>query len=78
MLTFAPQTERDTIEVIAHMRREDTEKGAELEHMRQRLKDLRAEASRERDFLTKEHLERVAQLEASLHDKEEEVRMEYW
>ena len=70
-ITF--QTERDTIEVIAYLKKEDAGKELELDHLRQEVKDLRVEATKEREALIAEYSHKIAQMEKELLDKEEEV-----
>ena len=67
------QTERDTIEVISYLKKEDAEKVKELENLRQQLRKQRMETSKERDLLTEEYSQRINRLEVGLHEKEDEV-----
>ena len=67
------QTERDTIEVIAYLKHEDTEKDQELDHLKQQLKDFKVESRNEREALDDEHSQQISKLESVLAEKNEEV-----
>ena len=68
------QTERDTVEVIAYLKKEDGQKDEELDALRQQVKDTRVTALNERDVLIAEYEQKIAQLEGTLNEKIEEVR----
>lgn len=59
--------------MIAYLKKEDAVKEAELDRLQQLVKDLRAQAQREREAMVEDHSQRVAQLEAALSEKDEEV-----
>lgn len=67
------QTERDTIEVIAFLKKEDAGKERELEDLQLKVKDIHMEAKREKDALLEKHYKEVTELEENLLEKEEEV-----
>jgi len=71
--TILVQTERDTIEVIAYLKKEDSEKEQELDLLRQEVKNLRVEATREREALMADFSQKITAMEKELQDKEEEV-----
>ncbi len=68
------QTERDTIEVIAYLKKEDVLKEDEIDQLKKMVKDSKTEAHREKDELEEAYSQEIAQLEASLSEKDEEVR----
>ena len=55
------------------MKKEDSEKEQELDLLRQEVKNLRVEATREREALMADFSQKVTALEIELQDKEEEV-----
>ena len=67
------QTERDTVEVIAYLKKEDGQKDQEIDSLRQQVKDIRVTAHNEKDTLVAEHEQKVTQLEGALDEKNEEV-----
>ena len=67
------QTERDTVEVIAYLKKEDGQKDQEIDSLRQQVKDIRVTAHNERDVLIAEHEKKVTELEDALNEKNEEV-----
>ena len=70
---MSTQTERDTVEVIAYLKKEDGQKDEELDSLKQQVKDIRVKAVNERDILVTEHEKKVTQLEGTLNEKSEEV-----
>lgn len=75
---LCPQTERDTIEVIAFLKKEDVGKVAELDKLKSQIKSLHIDAHREKETIMEDSSQRVAQLEASLSEKDEEVNKMLW
>ena len=75
LISLLIQTERDTIEVIAYLKKEDNHKDDELDSLRQQVKDVRTAATNERDSLIEKYTQQVSQLESTLFDKNEEVRV---
>ena len=69
----ALQTERDTIEVIAFLKREDAGKEDELGELRLALKQQRQEARLQREELDQACATQVNQLEATLEERNNEV-----
>ncbi|KAL5474689.1 hypothetical protein EMCRGX_G026673 [Ephydatia muelleri] len=67
------QTERDTIEVIAFLKKEDKEKDTELGGLRQDLKDLHHETHKEREVLVQDYSDKVKTLDEQLKEKTQEV-----
>ena len=67
------QTERDTVEVIAYLKKEDGQKDQEIDSLRQQVKDIRVMSHNERDILIAEHEKKVTELEDALNEKNEEV-----
>lgn len=61
------------MEVIAYLKKEDSQKDQELDALRQQVKDIRVTAHNERDALIGEHEQKVSQLESTLNEKNEEV-----
>ena len=67
------QTERDTVEVIAYLKKEDGQKDQEIDSLRQQVKDIRVTAHNERDSLITNHEQKVTELKDALNEKNEEV-----
>lgn len=67
------QTEHDTIEVIAYLKKEDSTKETELSRLKRVVSDLRTEAHKDKEALAEEYSQRIAQLEATLSERDEEV-----
>ena len=67
------QTERDTIEVIAFLKREDAGKEDELGELRLALKQQRQEARLQREELDQACATQVHQLETTLEERNNEV-----
>ena len=63
------------MEVIAYLKKEDGQKDEELDALKQQVKDTRVTALNERDVLIAEYEEKIAQLESTLNEKIEEVRL---
>ena len=63
------------MEVIAYLKKEDGQKDEEIDTLRQQVKDIQVKALNERDTLIAEHKEKVSQLEGTLSEKNEEVRI---
>ena len=59
--------------MIAYLKKEDCTKETELDRLKQLVVDLRTEAHREREALIETYSQKIAQLEASLSEKDEEV-----
>ncbi len=59
--------------MIAYLKKEDVEKEHELDHLRQEVKDLRVEATKERESLIEDYSYKICLREKELQDKEEEV-----
>ncbi len=71
------QTERDTIEVIAFLKKEDSRKDGELADLRQRVKTLHQERRREKEDLTEQFSQQISSLEEQLSERNEEVKAYY-
>ena len=67
------QTERDTIEVIAFLKQEDSQKDQELDRLKQQVKDLQVKSRADQEQLVREHSDQLSQLQSSLEAKEKEV-----
>lgn len=63
--------------MIGYLKKEDVGKEKELENLMQQVRDVRTEAHCEKETLMEEYSQQVAQLEAAVSDKDEEVR-EKW
>ena len=59
--------------MIAYLKKEDVNKEKELEKLKQQVKDLRMQAHKEKETLMEEYSQQIAQLEAAVSDKDEEV-----
>ncbi len=68
------QTERDTIEVIAFLKREDFERDHEVDNMKEQVKDLTGMARADKAQLLRRHADQLDQLQSALDSKEKEVR----
>lgn len=59
--------------MIAYLKKEDATKELELDALKQLVSDLRTEAHKEREALIEDYSQKIAHLEASLSEKDEEV-----
>lgn len=69
------QTERDTLEVISYLKQEDMKKDDQVSKLHQALKDLKREARKEKQALTDEYSQQIAQLQEALMEKTNEVKL---
>ena len=67
------QTERDTIEVIAFLKKEGTKTEDDLGGLRQTVKDTREQSRREREELVRHYSQQISSLETQLGERNEEV-----
>ncbi|XP_041469637.1 basal body-orientation factor 1-like [Lytechinus pictus] len=68
-------SERDTIEVITYLKKEDQTKEDLISKLQKQLKDTRRESRKEKQQIIEDFTERFHQLEQALTDKTEEVKM---
>ncbi len=68
------QTERDTVEVIAFLKHEDSEKVQKVQILEQQVKDLQLCAQVEKDKLILDYKNRMDELHSHLLSKDKEVR----
>ena len=73
MFGILSQTERDTIEVIAFLKQEDSQKDQELDRLKQQVKDLQVKSRADQEQLVREHSDQLSRLQSSLEAKEKEV-----
>ncbi|XP_065845432.1 basal body-orientation factor 1-like [Oscarella lobularis] len=69
------QNEKDTVEVLAFMKREETAKEDKVSQLQLQLKDLRRDARLEKERLGLDFSAQFEALELTLHQKEEEVQL---
>ena len=70
------QTERDTIEVIAFLKHEDSQKDQEVDRLKQQVKDLQVKSRADQEQMLREHSDQLDQLQSSLEAKQKEVRLQ--
>lgn len=59
--------------MIAYLKKEDVAKEQEIDRLKQMVRDIKTDAHREKDELEETYSQQIAQLEASLSEKDEEV-----
>lgn len=59
--------------MIAYLKKEDVGKETELENLKEQVRDVRTQAHQEREALMEDFSQKIAQLEAAVSDKDEEV-----
>lgn len=69
------QAERDTIEVISYLKKEDMVKDEQIAHLGELLRNARAEARAEAEQMMKETSTRMVELEKQVESKTNEVKM---
>ncbi|XP_070571083.1 basal body-orientation factor 1-like isoform X2 [Ptychodera flava] len=69
------QAERDTIDVVTFLKKEDQAKEDLIAKLQKQLKDTKREARKEKQQIIDEFSQRINQLEDSLNDKSNEVKM---
>ncbi len=67
------QTERDTIEVIAFLKREDSQRDHEMDNMKEQVNDLTGVTRADKVQLMRRHADQLSQLQSALDSKEKEV-----
>lgn len=68
-------TERDTIEVISYLKREDAVKDQMIEQLQTQLKDLKQESRKDRESLIEDFTYQINTLEKQLADKKKEAQL---
>jgi len=68
-------TERDTIEVISYLKREDSVKDQMIEQLQTQLKDLKQESRKDRESLIEDFTYQINTLEKQLADKKKEAQL---
>ncbi|XP_071490868.1 basal body-orientation factor 1-like [Diadema antillarum] len=68
-------SERDTIEVITYLKKEDQTKEELISKLQKQLKDTRRESRKDKQQIIEDFTERFQQLEQALKDKTDEVKM---
>jgi len=69
------QAERDTIEVITYLKKEDLIKDEQIAQLSQLIRDVKKETSLEKEEMTKNFTSRISSLEQQLVEKSTEVRL---
>lgn len=69
------QTERDTIDVITFLKKEDAVKDNHLERLQQQMRDLKKENRREKENIVEDFSKQINELEEHLTDKTKEVEL---
>ncbi|KAM7444118.1 hypothetical protein ABFA07_007291 [Porites harrisoni] len=68
-------TERDTLDVISYLKQEDAKKDEQVSKLQQALKEVKREARKERQALVDEYSQQIHQLQESLAEKTNEVKL---
>ncbi|XP_071963217.1 basal body-orientation factor 1-like [Antedon mediterranea] len=69
------KTEKDTVDVITFLKREDQAKEDLIAKLQKQLKDTKRETRKEKEMIISDFTEKIQQLEDSLEDKANEVKM---
>ncbi|XP_077997345.1 basal body-orientation factor 1-like [Glandiceps talaboti] len=73
--THVQQAERDTIDVVSFLKKEDQSKEDLIARLQKQLKDTKRDARKEKQQIIDEFSQRINQLEDGLNDKSNEVKM---
>ena len=68
-------TERDTIEVISYLKKEDIQKDQLIEQLQNQLKNLKQESRKDREALIEDFTYQINTLEKQLSDKKQEAQL---
>ncbi|PFX18447.1 basal body-orientation factor 1-like [Stylophora pistillata] len=68
-------TEKDTLDVISYLKQEDSKKDDQVSKLQQALKEVKREARKERQALVDEYSQQIHQLQESLAEKTNEVKL---
>ncbi|XP_076442356.1 basal body-orientation factor 1-like isoform X3 [Babylonia areolata] len=68
-------TERDTIDVITFLKKQDREKDGQLEHFQNQIRELRKEQRQEKEALVEDFSKQINDLEEKLGEKVREVEL---
>eukprot|EP00794_Sanderia_malayensis_P017759 gene17759-19532_t len=69
------QTERDTVEVVAFLKKEDLKKDEQIDRMQQIIKELKRDTRKEKQSLIDNYTQKIHDLQDALTDKSEEVKL---
>ncbi|XP_045186628.2 basal body-orientation factor 1-like [Mercenaria mercenaria] len=69
------QTERDTIDVITFLKKEDAVKDNHLERLQQQIRDQKKENRKEKELIVEDFSKQINELEEKLSDKTKDVEM---
>ncbi|XP_033097175.1 basal body-orientation factor 1-like [Anneissia japonica] len=69
------KTERDTVEVITFLKREDQAKEDLISKLQKQLKDTKRETRKEKEIIIADFTEKIQQLEDALQEKSNEVKL---
>jgi len=69
------QAERDTIEVITYLKKEDMLKDEQLAQMTQKLRDVKQETKREKQQMAEDFNEQIVELQKGLDARTKEVKL---
>ncbi|KAL4237666.1 hypothetical protein ACF0H5_002380 [Mactra antiquata] len=69
------QTERDTIDVITFLKKEDAVKDIHLERLQQQIRDQKKENRKEKELIVEDFSKQINELEEKLTDKTKEVEL---
>ena len=64
--------------MIAYLKKEDVAKENEIGKLKEMVREIKTEASKEKEQLEETYSHQIAQLEASLSEKDEEVCNEWY
>jgi len=67
------QTERDTIDVVTFLKKQDHDKDSQIERQQQQMRDLKKDFRREKDGIVEDFSKQVNELEEKLGEKTREV-----
>nr|KAG5703549.1 hypothetical protein BaRGS_020183 [Batillaria attramentaria] len=68
-------TERDTIDVITHLKKKDHEKDMQLERLQNQVRDMRKEHRREKEAIVEDFSKQINDLEEKLGEKMREIEV---